>query len=98
MKTKKRCTAIDGTIDHQPNPGRIVNGGGACVSCGGLVPDSPANMERYKCTAEEIIYHEWEVEANSIEEAHEIAGEGCYMDCETKGGAHFGNIKIVKVA
>lgn len=53
-------------------------------------------MPRYKCTAEEIIYHEWEVEAADILEAHEFAGEGCPNDCETKG-AHFGDIKIFKV-
>lgn len=53
-------------------------------------------MKRFKCTAEEIIYHEWEVEADSILEAHEIAADGCPNDCETESN-HFGNIKIWKV-
>lgn len=52
-------------------------------------------MNRYKVTATEIIWHQWEIEANSKEEAREIAGDGCPDDhaCQTS----FDDYRIVKV-
>lgn len=55
-------------------------------------------MKRFKCAAKEIVWHEWEVEAEDKEQAEEIAGEGCPNDCETKGKCDFGDIVIVEVA
>lgn len=54
-------------------------------------------MKTWVCRAREVINHEWEVDAETLEEARELASGGCWMDCETKN-ALFGDIKIIEAA